>query len=469
MKKTRPLHGKFALFALSGGMFLTLGTSALEAQNAASNPAKPEVAAAEPAQPAAETPLGPRRIGDGVAAVVNDSVVSDYDLRQRIALFLATSGVKPTEESMRQIRAQVLKQLETERLQLQEALHKNISVSGAEVDKAVDNILKDNHLTLDQLKGMLAQSGVDMSTLRTQIATEIAWSKAVQDEFSDRIDISPSDVDEEMKRIAEGARKPHYLVSEIFLSVDNPEQDAKVRKDAEDLETQLHAGAPFNAVARQFSQNPDAAEGGNMGWVHEGQLAPELNKALEQLQAGEISPPVRSIGGYYILALRERQEGAGTKLPDPATLAPALPPGMMPLARILLPTGPKPDEALLQNAMKAANVIRDHIDGCEHLPELAKKIQGAVYMDLGMTKLAELSPGIQQAMAHTEPGDIAPPFQSDAGIEIIVRCDKAIPKMTAFQMPSRDAVEQELFETQITALSRQYLRDLRRSADVEDK
>jgi peptidyl-prolyl cis-trans isomerase SurA len=72
-------------------------------------------------------------------------------------------------------------------------------------------------------------------------------------------------------------------------------------------------------------------------------------------------------------------------------------------------------------------------------------------------------------MAHTEPGDIAPPFQSDAGVEIIVRCDKAVPKLTAFQMPSREAVEQELFETQITALSRQYLRDLRRSADVEDR
>src|SRR5215475_2157521 len=73
LKKTRPLHGKFALIALSGGMVLALGAGALEAQNAA----KPEVASAEPAAPAAETPLTPRRLGDGVAAVVNDSVVSD--------------------------------------------------------------------------------------------------------------------------------------------------------------------------------------------------------------------------------------------------------------------------------------------------------------------------------------------------------------------------------------------------------
>jgi peptidyl-prolyl cis-trans isomerase SurA len=463
LEKTSPLLRKTVFIALLGASLSCLGAPLLEAQNAAA----PVAATGE--LPAAESPKDPHRLGNGVAAIVNDSIVSDYDLRQRIALFMATSGVKPTEDTMRQIRAQVLKQLETERLQLQEALHKNISVSGAEVDKAVDNIIKENHLTLDQLKGMLAQSGVAMATLRTQIATEIAWSKAVQDQFTDRIDISPSDVDEEMKRIAEGAKKPHFLVAEIFLSVDNPEQDEKVRKDAEGLETQLRAGAPFNTVARQFSQNPSAAEGGNIGWVHEGQLAPELNNALEKLGPGEVTPPIRSTGGYYILALRQRQEGAGTKLPDPSTLGPTLPPGMMPLARILLPTGPKPEPALLQNAMKAAGVIRDHIDSCDHLDEMTKKIQGAVYMNLGMIKLADLSPEIQQAMAHTEPGDVAPPFQSDAGIEIIVRCDKALPKLTAFQMPSRQAVEQELFETQITALSRQYMRDLRRSADVEDR
>ena len=461
MEKASPLLRKTHFAALLGASLLCLGATALEAQNAGAP------APATNVLPAAEGPKEGHRLGDGVAAIVNDSVVSDYDLRQRIALFLATSGVKPSEEATKQIRAQVLKQLETERLQLQEALRKNISVSGSEVDKAIDNIIKENHLTLDQLKGMLAQSGVAMATLRTQIATEIAWSKAVQDEFTDRIDISSADVDEEMKRIAEGAKKPHFLVSEIFMSVDNPEQDEKVRKDAEGLEAQLHAGAPFNAVARQFSQNPSAAEGGNIGWVHDGQLAPELNNALQKLGPGEVSPPIRSTGGYYILALRERQEGAGTKLPTAPVST--LPPGELPLARILLPTGPKPEPALLQNAMKAANVIRDHIDSCERLPQMVKQIQGAVYMDLGQMKLVDLSPDIQKALEHTEPGEVAPPFLSDAGIEIIVRCDKAVPKLTAFQMPTRQAVEQELFETQITALSRQYMRDLRRSADVEDR
>lgn len=408
---------------------------------------------------------------NGVAAIVNDSIISNYDLDQRIKLFAATAGVKPPPEQMKEIRGQVLKQLETEKLEILEAQRKNISVSTAEVDKAITSIISDNHLTEDKLKEMLSGSGVAMATLRSQIATEIAWSKAVQDEFTDQIKVAPADVDDEMKRIAEGANKPHFLIAEIFLSVDTPEQDAKVLKDAQDLEAQLRAGAPFNTVARQFSQNPSAAQGGDLGWVHEGQLSPDLANALKGLTPGQVTPPVRSTGGYYILAVRDRQEGVGAKMPDPAaTAAPAPPPGTLTIARILLPIGPKPAPALFQNAMKAGTMIAQHLSSCEQAAKISQAVKGAVYFNLGTMKLREMSAQMQSELAKTQPGGVTEPFQSPAGIELIVRCDKAPPRpLSAFKLPSRDQVEQQLFQQQVAAFSRRYLRDLRRTADIEDR
>ncbi|HUJ02960.1 MAG TPA: hypothetical protein VLW75_04925, partial [Rhizomicrobium sp.] len=101
--------------------------------------------------------------------------------------------------------------------------------------------------------------------------------------------------------------------------------------------------------------------------------------------------------------------------------------------------------------------------------ELTKRINGSIYMDLGNMKVSELSPQIQAALAKTRPGDVAEPFQSPAGVEIIVRCDKAAPQITAFHMPSRDDIEEQLFEEQMSVLARRYLRDLRREADVETR
>lgn len=220
-------------------------------------------------------------------------------------------------------------------------------------------------------------------------------------------------------------------------------------------------------MARQFSQNPTAAQGGDLGWVQEGQLPAELDAAIKSMHSGDVSQPIRSTGGYYILQYRERQEPVGTKLPATAQSQPAA--GSLPLARVLLPIGSKPSKELADRAMQAADVLRSHIAGCERLKDIVGKMPGAVYMSLGTMRLTELSAEIQNALGKTDPGDSTEPFESAAGIEIIVRCDKPVPKASVAVIPTRDEVEQELYEDQMSVIARRYLRDLRRDADVETR
>ena len=258
---------------------------------------------------------------DSIAATVNDESISDYEIRQRMALYLATAGITQqlTGDQKKRIRGQILDQLEAEKLQLQEAVKKKITVSPVEVDKFINNMLNTQHITIQQLRSSLSGAGASEDALRAQITASIAWQKAVQDEYGDRVDVTPEMVNSEMQRYAESANKTHYHLMEIFLPVENPEQNAKVKKDADDIETQLHQGAPFPMVARQFSQHPTAATGGDIGWVSDGQLAPELNDAVAKLELGGVSAPIRSTGGWYILAVRERQEAMGTKIAPIAT------------------------------------------------------------------------------------------------------------------------------------------------------
>jgi len=405
---------------------------------------------------------------DAIAAIVNDAIITERDLRQRILLFISTSGLQPTPDVMAKLRGQVLNQLETEQLEIQEARRKNITVSPTDVDKTIDRITSDNHLTKDQLADLLKKGGVDMSTLRAQIAVQIAWQKAVQDEFQDRVNITPADIDAELARLNEGADKPHYLVSSIFLAVDNPEMDAKVLKDAQDIETQLQSGARFGTVARQFSQSPTAASDGDLGWVHQGQLPTELDEALQKMQVGTVSPPIRSVGGYYILGLRDRQEGVNARIPDPAAQKPS---GPLTVQRVLLPIGPTPKKDLLDNVMKIAVQIHDHVNGCDMLPKIQQQVRGLVVQDIQKMGLhiSDLAPEIQSAIEKAGPGEATPPFKTPAGVEMMVRCDKRAPTITKYVIPSRQEVEEKLFDQQITMLSRRYLRDLRRSANVEIK
>src|SRR3974390_689108 len=136
---------------------------------------------------------------------------------------------------------------------------------------------------------------------------------------------------------------------------------------------------------------------------------------------------------------------------------------------MLLPIGTKPSQELLDRAMQAAGILRSHIAGCERLKDVASKMPGVITMSLGTMRRTDLSADIQNAWSKTEPGDSTEPFQSAAGIEIIVRCDKAIPKASVAVIPTRDQVEQELYEDQMSVIARRYLRDLRRDADVETR
>jgi peptidyl-prolyl cis-trans isomerase SurA len=433
--------------------------------------AQPDTAGTQPVDEAAKATQASEeafRRGDGVAAKVNDSPITNYDVRQRMQLFMATSGIKPSPEAQKEIRGQVLKQLETERLELLEAEKSKVTVSASEVDKAIADIMTDNHLSQEQLNKLLTGADVRMETLRAQLAAGIAWSKLVQDALGDRVHVSQLDVDDELARLKAGADKPHYVVSEIFQAVDTPEQDAKVKKDMEEIETQLQAGAPFNAVARQLSQNPTAAQGGDLGTVQDGQLPPELDKVLKTMHTGEISPPIRATGGYYILLLRELEMPAGYKPADEAA-KPIGPNDKLSLVRILLPLPetPKPSKETIERAGEAAAVMRSQIQSCATAKDVVAKLPGAQLVPLPDMRIGDLNAEMQQAVLRTEPGGVTPPLMSAVGVELIVRCDKRIPKVFAIQIPSRDQVEQSIYEEQITTLARQYLRDLRRDADVE--
>ncbi len=143
---------------------------------------------------AKDTPKENPDDSDGIAAMVNDESISDYEVRQRVALYLATSGINQqlTEEQRKRIRGQILDKLEDEKVQLQEAVKKKITVSPTEVDKRINLMMADNRFNIAQLPrhpGLgRRQRGC---AARADQCPRSAWMKAVQDEYADRVNVTP--------------------------------------------------------------------------------------------------------------------------------------------------------------------------------------------------------------------------------------------------------------------------------------
>jgi peptidyl-prolyl cis-trans isomerase SurA len=269
-----------------------------------------------------------------------------------------------------------------------------------------------------------------------------------------------------MNRLRQGSDKPQFLLSEIYVAVDRPEDEISVRASAEQIAQQTRQGAPFQTVAGQFSQSPSAADGGDIGWVIQGQLAEELDRALLELKPGQIAGPIRAEGGYYVLQLRDRREPVGTRAaeaPAPVRVDPSAP---VPLDRFLIPLPPNPDAAIKDRAITLANNVKNQARSCADLPGIANQLQGTVYTKLGTMNPKDLNPELRDALAKIGPGETVAPFFSPAGLELIMRCDVAPSRLGTFALPSREQLQQQLYAQQMSLYAKGYLRDLRRNAIV---
>jgi peptidyl-prolyl cis-trans isomerase SurA len=404
----------------------------------------------------------------GAAAFVNGTVISNYDLDQRTALFVATSGVQLTNETLPQIRVQVLRALEDELIELQEAAKHRITVAQPEIDKALQSIAADNKLSVADIMSTIEKAGVSKNTFAQQMTAQIIWQKLVVARFGTDVLISDQDVEEGMSRLRQGADRPQFLLSEIYMGVNKADDELKVRNGAEQFVQQIMQGVSFPTIALQFSQVPSAASGGDIGWVTEGQMAEEIDRALADSKPGQIVGPVRAEGGYYILLVRDRREPVGTKVADAPAPLPGDIKGPLPLDRLLIPLGTNPDAAIKDRAMKLAADIKGKVRSCGDLAGISNQLQGSVYQRLGTMDPKDMSAELRDALKQTGPGEMVQPYISQAGLEVIMRCDTPPPGLKVFELPSRDELRQQLFTQKMSVYAKSYLQELRRTAIVSE-
>ena len=227
-----------------------------------------------------------------IAAVVNDEVISIYDLNGRTRVIMSSTRLPDNAETRRRLVPQILRSLIDEKLQLQEAKRLNLGVSNEELADAFRTIEKNNGMPAGKLKDIVEAAGIPFSTIESQTKAALAWGKVVRRQIRNLVQVGPEEVQDEIARLEAARNRPQSLTSEIFLSVDSINQEDEVRNAALRLAEQIRGGAAFDAMARQFSQSASAANGGDLGWVVPGTMPEELDSALSRLQPGQISDQI---------------------------------------------------------------------------------------------------------------------------------------------------------------------------------
>ncbi len=383
----------------------------------------------------------------GIEAVVNDDVVTTFDLRQRALFMMVTQGIELTEESQKRILAQAMKNLIDEKLQIQESKKFDQTISDEEVNRGVQRIISRNGVSIEEFATRLAQAGISISTLKDQVRSEIAWERIIGGLYGSRIRISDAQIDETLNQVSANADKPSYRVAEIYIEA-SPDIGGMegALEGASAMIEQIKEGAPFQILARQFSSAPSSANGGDVGWVKEGELRDELNEAVKTLEKGQVSPPITVPGGVYVIALVDKRVSTAETF--------------FTLKQINYKFQ---DDSELPKAKTTIETAKKAFKSCETIASDIAGIDGVFSDTMGEIKSSDLTEDIIAILSKTNVGEVSEPLITPNALIALVVCDRQI---KGSNIPTRDQIENRLLAQQEALASKRHLRNLRRKATI---
>lgn len=388
-------------------------------------------------------------------AIVNGNVITATDVDHRLALIvLGAGGQQIPAEEMERLRAQVLRNLVDETLQIQAAEAKDIKVEQKEIDGYYSRYARNFGKTPEQFSEYLRSVGSSEATIKRQIHGEMAWTRLQDARMLPFVNPSEEEVQAIIDRLNASRGTQEYRVGEIFLSA-TPETADTARANATRIIEQLKNGASFAAYARQFSEASTAAVGGDLGWVRAEQLPESLSQAITQMPIGAISNPIAIPGGFSILALQDSRKVLTADARD----------AVLSLKQISVSFPPGTTRIQAQPKIDQLAATSRAMGGCGRAEEAAASI-GAEVVSSDQIKVRDLPPTLQEALLQLSIGQPTPPFGTfEDGVRVLVLCGRDDPQQAAG--PSYDDVYARLREEGVNRRAQRYLRDLRRDAVVD--
>ena len=413
------------------------------------------LAKAQPAAPAAP------RTADYIVAVVNQELVSNAEVEQRIARIREEAARSKTQlPPTAELRKQILDVLIDERVQITYARENGPKIDEAELDRAVGNVALQNQMTLVQLRARLQQQGIAYNTFRNNVRDQLLTERVREREVNARIRIANDEVDALIdKRRATAGNAVQLNIAQILVTVpDGAGIDvvAQRQKRAEAALLRVKAGEAFDTVAREVSEDGNKAQGGVIGLRPADRLPDLFVEAVKPLKDGEVAAALlRSGAGFHVIKLVERQAGSAFTVQQTRA------------RHILLRVSPQLSAEAATRRL--AEFKRTILSGTKTFEQLARENsedgsapQGG---DLGWSLPGAFVPEFEETMNALPLNGLSEPLVSRFGVHLIQVLERRQVALDIKQQ--REQARNVLREQRFEEAYAEWIRDLRGRAYVE--
>ncbi|MGH1360623.1 MAG: peptidylprolyl isomerase [Burkholderiaceae bacterium] len=409
-------------------------------------------------------PAKPIEPVDRVIAVVNTEVVTERELATQVELVrerLRRRGRSvPSPESLEK---RVLERIVLERAQDQAARERGITINESQVDRGIDQIARDNNMTLSRLRDQLRAEGIGFAAFRDDIRGQIVRARLREATVGSRIRASDADIDAWLAEQSGKEQQATQLqVAQLLLRLpENPGADEVQAKQtlAAELKEKLADGASFAVLVGQYSDAPNAAQtGGSLGWRNLDQLPQLFADAVSRLAVGDVSEVVRSPAGLHILKVLERRGGQSElDKPIPQTK----------VRHILIRPGASLSEDQIRRQMQSIRerLIAGTVDFAAMARQYSVDGSAANGGDLGWVYAGDTVPEFERAMDALAPEQVSEPVRTQFGFHLIEVLDRR--QDSASPERRRQIARRALIAERTDSAWREWLDELRARTYVE--
>lgn len=258
---------------------------------------------------------------DRSVAIVNDDTITLSEVNELgQSFFKKISEETPPDrlqETLRQARLTVLDKLIEKKLMVQEAKKLGIQVSDQDVDAAVQRVLTNNKATMEQFRKELAAMGMTEKQYREELRDQILSSKLINYEVRTKVVITEEKIlDYYDTHYTEKTGGGAYHLQQIgcIWGTARPDGSVPTQEEAKDKIQKIYAlakkGKDFQELARQHSELPTAADGGELGEFQLEDMAPYIKNAVANLPSGTLSSIVETGNGYLFFKVVSSEQGS---------------------------------------------------------------------------------------------------------------------------------------------------------------
>ncbi len=398
---------------------------------------------------------------DRIVAVVNDEVLTFYDLRTRLDTALSQLKQQGTPLPPREVlERQMLERLVVDRIQLQMARDTGLRIDDAQLDQALNRIASGNKMSLGQFRQALERDGIPYAKFREQIREEMTVARLREREVDNRLVISDAEIDNfiEAEKNKSGGGADEVQVAHILLRAPeaaSPEQLQKLKAKADEVIDRIKRGENFSQLAASYSDAPDGLQGGILSPRPLDRLPALFAEAVSRMKPGDVSPILKSPNGFHIVKLLARKGGL------------SLPPVQQTHARhILIRVNELVSESEARHKMTG---LRERLKHGGDFAELARLYSqdgsAAKGGDLGWLYPGDTVPEFERVMDRLAINELSEPTQSPFGFHLIQVLERRTQDVSDDRM--RMVARQALRERKLDEAYQDWLRQIRDRAYVE--